>query len=896
MLAQTKLRAPHRLYRGMLLIPVAFPAIRRATLRHLNQVFSILLICSMILTPVGRVTLSTPPATPIGTPSQGAGSASLLTQAQLKAAKASQAPLLGNTGKAVAGPRTGAGDQPLGWDIRDERQGGCNPAELPQTGNCDNSGNAGNSSSSVDTATGNFVYISSDVSVPDRSNGLAFKRTYNALKADSRSGPLGYGWTFNYNMTAGGGLFYRWVYQENGSAAIFDAAYGPPARVLASWDDGGIFTRKHGQETFYFNVLTAYRDYNLSQIVDRNGYTTTVGYEGSNGSGRMQVVTDTVGNTLHLYYDDPVNTSSITRVLDPGSRNTYFGYDSVDNLTVVTDVNGLATHYTYYSDHRLHTITDPNGNVSTNAYDGTGRLISQTTPAGRTLQYEYTGDPSAGNASTTMTDTLGIVTVHKYVSGNRLSQVVENASAPSAQQAVWQYNHNDSNCPEWVSSVTDPISHTWSYTRDTSGNLLTETDPLSRTTSYTYNATNDLTAIVNARGVTTTLLYDAHRNLTSISHPVTETSQVVTNTYSYDSVHPGDLLTFTNALGNSWKYAYDSYGYVASVTNPLTQTTRFTHDTIGRLKTVTSPLNYTTTLSYNAYGDPTTLVDSLGYTTTYQYYPDRTLRWATDAGGHTVSYYYNADQQPLTITVPGGISTYYGYDAGGRLVTQTNGLSQSTRYGYDGLYRVISVTDPLTHTTQFNYDLADNLTVLTNAMALTTTYGYDNADELLNIHYHDGGVTPNVSYGYNNLGMRSTMTDGIGTTSYVYDSLDRLSSVKDGYSKAVTYTYDLGSRLTGITYPYNGSSVRTVSRGYDNDNRLTSVQDWLSNATQFGYNSNGDLTTMTYPNGVTSTFGYDAAGQVLTMTHSVTSTTFLQFTYQYDPMGLLSAGNGGSSG
>ncbi len=79
--------------------------------------------------------------------------------------------------------------------------------------------------------------------------------------------------------------------------------------------------------------------------------------------------------------------------------------------------------------------------------------------------------------------------------------------------------------------------------------------------------------------------------------------------------------------------------------------------------------------------------------------------------------------------------------------------------------------------------------------------------------FHRPPLSLSVSYAYNNLGLRTQMTDGTGTSRYSYDSLNRPITTTDGVGKTITYTYDLGSRLTGITYPYNGSSVRTVTEG-----------------------------------------------------------------------------------
>src|SRR4029079_11330848 len=140
---------------------------------------------------------------------------------------------------------------------------------------------------------------------------------------------------------------------------------------------------------------------------------------------------------------------------------------------------------------------------------------------------------------------------------------------------------------------------------------------------------------------------------------------------------------------------------------------------------------------------------------------------------------------------------------------------QLTRYSCDDINRVVTSTDALTRSTVTHFDLAGVPTSLTDAKGQTTNLSYDAAYQLLGIDYLDAG-TPDVQFAYNSMGARTAMTDGVGTTLYNYDSLLRPTSIVDGQGHAITYTYDLASRLTGITYPYNGSSVRSVGRGYNN--------------------------------------------------------------------------------
>ena len=55
------------------------------------------------------------------------------------------------------------------------------------------------------------------------------------------------------------------------------------------------------------------------------------------------------------------------------------------------------------------------------------------------------------------------------------------------------------------------------------------------------------------------------------------------------------------------------------------------------------------------------------------------------------------------------------------------------------------------------------------------------------------------------------MVDGTGTTTTTYDSLDRITQVKNGNSEVVKYEWNLGNLQTKITYP-NSKAVSRESR------------------------------------------------------------------------------------
>ena len=109
-----------------------------------------------------------------------------------------------------------------------------------------------------------------------------------------------------------------------------------------------------------------------------------------------------------------------------------------------------------------------------------------------------------------------------------------------------------------------------------------------------------------------------------------------------------------------------------------------------------------------------------------------------------------------------------------RQVTQfINRDGQAIGYTYyaNGLLESESFPDGTQDT--FTYDSHDNLVSMTDSIG-TTTFAYDSADRLTKVTYPDGNY---LEYTYNSLGERIQMQDQTGfTVKYQYDALGRLAS------------------------------------------------------------------------------------------------------------------------
>lgn len=271
--------------------------------------------------------------------------------------------------------------------------------------------------------------------------------------------------------------------------------------------------------------------------------------------------------------------------------------------------------------------------------------------------------------------------------------------------------------------------------------------------------------------------------------------------------------------------------------------------------------------------------------TTWAYDANRNLSSTTDANDRVTTYAYDVYNQPTAITRPDGTSLSTAYDASGNVASQSDGLGTTT-FGWDGLNRRTSSTDAMGRVTTFGYDKGGNLRSVKDAAGRTATHSYDAADQLVAISYSDG-VTPNVGFGYDLVGQRTSMVDGSGTSSYAYDSLRRLTRHTNGAGATVSYGYSLTDEVTSITYPGSG---RVVTRTYDAARRMTSVTDWLAKTTTFAYDANSNLTTQLYPNATVATFAYDAADRSESIVQGGI-TTLSSLTYARDKVGLVTAEN-----
>jgi RHS repeat-associated protein len=613
------------------------------------------------------------------------------------------------------------------------------------------------------------------------------------------------------------------------------------------------------------NVTANYYDANgnIVQVTDALGGNTKRTYDANNN---LLTETNPLNETRTYTYD--ANNNRLTET-DPLGHKTTYTYNSRNQVLTIADPLGHLTTNVYDANGNLLSTKDPAGNTTTYAYNSAGLRTSMTDALGNVTGYQY---DASGNL-TQQTDALGHATTYTYdANGNKLSQTQTRTTSSGPQTMVTSYQYDADN------RLTKTIYPDGSSTQ-TAYNLIGKqsvaTDQLSRQTSYQYDLMGRLTQTTYADGTNESSAYDAEGDrITSIDRAGRSTS------YSYDALKR--LVQTTYADSAKTGTTYDAAGEVTAVADARGNATKYQYDAGGRRIAVVDAQGHTTGFTFDAAGNQTSLTDANGHTSQYQYDADNRRTKVVYPDGTADSTAYDALGRTVSKTDQAGRITQYGYDKIGRLIQVTDALSQLTGYTYDEVGNRLTQTDANGHSTAFaydnlgrrilrslplgmsetsTYDLAGNLHSKTDFNGKTTSYGYDTLNRLLTKTPDASLGQPAVHCTYSATGQRLSMIDASGTTTYSYDLRDRLLQ-KATPEGTLTYTYDAAGNLLSIRSSNTGGT--SVNYVYDALNRLSTVTDnrLASGTTTYAYDNAGNLQSYLYPNGMQSLYGYDALNRL----------------------------------
>jgi RHS repeat-associated protein len=450
-------------------------------------------------------------------------------------------------------------------------------------------------------------------------------------------------------------------------------------------------------------------------------------------------------------------------------------------------------------------------------------------------------------------------------------------------------------------------------------------------------------------------------------------------TWGYSYNEQGELASYTDPNGKITKYEYTSvsgFYLLSKITTPAGHVTTIAYAEgapIGRVKSITQAISGTesATTQYlenaanaapcNTGETSTTVTDPLGRKTTgcfdvddrpthhFDYYPARGT-YGAYLGGTT--YMAGNLSKPVT-TNPSGASgssaftakTTFNTDNTGNPLTETQPSGDKTQdvYNIAGKpYLVGEHVDAQGHTTKYTYTASGYPASITlpngvhnrpeeqtftwvNGLMTTSTLGSSTNPEITSYKYNTFGLPEQVTPPISN-------TNPLGSTSYTYDTRDRIATSTDGRGDTTTYGYDLDSRTTsinfsdhsGIRYTYDpdgnlltrvacvkcgeaGETDQTSSYTYDGlGDRLTATIPGIAATIPipgspgqyaslvYTYNADGSLASMTDAGGKVS-YTYNHDGMLQTVTDPSTTPSSIKFTYDLDetanpdPRGVLTS-------
>lgn len=574
-------------------------------------------------------------------------------------------------------------------------------------------------------------------------------------------------------------------------------------------------------------------------------------------------VTGTPGFTGH----DDANYSTSNNVR--GNLTSESHCSVLNNVTTVTLANAASACSAWVK--------------TTHTYDLTGQVLSTTDPKGNTTSFSYTDNYSTGSPPA---QTNGYLT-----------------------KATYPYGHTD--------------HYSYNYFP---GQLASHTGWNNQTTQYLYNDLGNMNRLTETKypdGGDVQISYsDGPPPSVKVTTQTGEASGSIVHTALYDGLgRKSETQVNSDLFGVDYvDTTYDANGRVYSVSNPHRSTsdptygiTTFLYDALGRKTLQTNPDNSTESWSY--YGPTTTFTDELRRTWTDTSDGLGRLSQVIEPGTLTTLYTYDVLDDLQKVTQQGNRTTdsprnrSFTYDSLSRLLCSSNPenstascpatpigtyVSGTTGYSYDANGNLQSKTDARGVTTSYYYDLLNRLTSKTYSDNTTpwACYLYDTATKgvgLLAYEWTQAASVGNCSSSFPSSG-RYLTARAIASPGQGYDPMGRLlgeqqytpSSIANGTSYPMAYTYDLAGNLTSSTsgaappqMTLTNQSPPTCTNGlsfpatfgfvycYDSAGRLQSVTSnaGTSPATLFnaqGYAPPGELTGATYgSNAVTLTRTYD---------------------------------------
>ncbi|MEM9954984.1 MAG: RHS repeat-associated core domain-containing protein [Chloroflexota bacterium] len=688
--------------------------------------------------------------------------------------------------------------------------------------------------------------------------------------------------------------------------------------VIDQWEDGVSVAIDHGvndqniiTQTVYDSDGRVESTRNVEGLVARNAYDV---------AGRSLL---SIQNFVDNSYVDPAGVNSPTNPKDPWSWDG-IRWEDGDGTAIARGTNfdqNLISKPDYDDENRVFQTRDARGNLTRQVYDDSGRqvlsianYVEQGNPVVEPENWEWANnrwEDGSGNAidhgvdkdqnriSSTEYDLLGRAFRTRDAAGRETYTVYD--AVGRVVRRVNNYVAQASTLPDdWAWNDT---AGRYEYSAGNAVDLGTAFDQniISETT---YNQAGQVVSTRDAFGTQSSFVYDeAGRRL-----QVTQASNTGLATSSYTCFDKAGrtLRTIANYIPKSdgvggvispdaWdtdaNWIFHPAKYLGRETNIISE---ILYDRASRRVRSINPMGNISQTSYSKDGQVDSMTDPEGMVTVYRYdgLRRRTLvvqsyvdngedpeNWVWDTNqyeesdGTAIAHGTDNDQN-IIVTVD--------YDIAGRMLSMRDPRGNLTTYDCDALGRRTKLTNPLGKEWETAYAEVSGAQQTTMTYpglnGSTTPYDvvrdFDRMGRLQQIDYNDAANTPTVSFAYDIVGNRLTMTEHNGTadvriTNYDYDNRNRLTEVgfdTDGDStvdETVSYEYDIRGLRTKLTMPGSLS----IAYSYDEKGRLVSLEDWDNQKSDFAYDALNRHVATLRANGMRSSYTLDGAGRLRQLRH-----------------------------
>jgi RHS repeat-associated protein len=443
------------------------------------------------------------------------------------------------------------------------------------------------------------------------------------------------------------------------------------------------------------------------------------------------------------------------------------------------------------------------------------------------------------------------------------------------------------------------------FTYDSAGNRLTMVNPLGQTVTYSnYDANGNPGQMTDPNGVSTAFAYDAlgRINTITVKHP-TDPSLDATSVVDYDI--EGRVIGLTKPDSAKLIFDYDLAGRLLSMRSADNERIDFSHDAMNNV-TGETVRRFDGTQSRAV----VRTFDELGRMLSEAIGPGRVKQWSYDGNGN-----------PVAVTTPRGNVKNQSFDALDNLVSAVAPAAGTTAIGYDDLEQPVSFTDAKAVTTTIVRNGFGDVIQESSPDRGETVYRYDAAGDLRSVtdgrgqevvYTRDilGRVTGKAPIGYSDqevsydwdqpdtdstwrIGRLTRIRDASGVTAFGYDHRGNLINQRQklvGTADWVwlRYAYDLGDRVTRITYP----SGRQVSYARDAKGRVAavrtranaSVPTWITIASGMTYEPFGPIKAMSLGSGLRAVndWGDDGRLSMRRLYRISDGSNLSRLTYAYD--------------